>query len=107
MVSVCCKIHSALHCHDRFDIYSFGFRESEDEDGLLKTAKSLKQLIESEISSTGIDSKRIILGGFSQGGVMALLTGLTLDQRLAGIASLSCYLPLKSKFKSVGPFPRW
>jgi phospholipase/carboxylesterase len=35
-----------------------------------------------------------VLAGFSQGGAMALHTGLRHPERLAGIMALSCFLPL-------------
>ncbi|MCW9023990.1 MAG: carboxylesterase, partial [Gammaproteobacteria bacterium] len=35
---------------------------------------------------------------FSQGGTMALFTGLRYPQKLGGILALSCYLPLVSQF---------
>jgi len=37
---------------------------------------------------------RIVLAGFSQGGAMALHTGLRYPEKLAGIMALSTYLPL-------------
>ena len=40
----------------------------------------------------GIPSERIVVGGFSQGGVVSLLTGLTSKRKLAGVIALSCYL---------------
>lgn len=40
----------------------------------------------------GIAAERIVLGGFSQGGVIALEAGLGADVRLAGIVGLSTYL---------------
>ncbi len=40
----------------------------------------------------GIDSNRIILAGFSQGGVIALHAGLRYEHRLAGVLALSTYL---------------
>lgn len=40
----------------------------------------------------GVATKRIVVGGFSQGGVIALETGLAYPQRLAGIVALSTYL---------------
>lgn len=40
----------------------------------------------------GIPPARIVLAGFSQGGVIALHTGLRFDERLAGIIALSTYL---------------
>ncbi len=84
----------------RYDIYSFGgLKEEEDEEGILRSAKAIKQLIDSEISSTSIQPNRVVIGGFSQGGVMSLLTGMTMDKKLAGIVGLSCYLTLRAKFK--------
>jgi predicted esterase len=41
---------------------------------------------------------RIVLGGFSQGGALALYSGLTGKYKLAGIIGLSCWLPLHKSF---------
>ena len=41
----------------------------------------------------GIPPERIMLAGFSQGGVMALEVGLRYEQRIAGIIALSTCLP--------------
>ncbi len=68
-----------------FDIYSFGFNAEEDEEGMLKSSKSISELITAEIKA-GISESRIVLGGFSQGGAMSLLTGLQPDRNLAGLA---------------------
>jgi len=45
----------------------------------------------------GIDSERIILAGFSQGGAIALQCGLGYPQNLGGIIALSTYLPVPGK----------
>jgi len=83
-----------------FDIYSFGFDTDEDEKGMVDSARLINQVITSEIDS-GIDANRIVLGGFSQGGTMSLMTGLTSGRKLAGLAVLSGWLPLRNKFKSM------
>ncbi|MGH8762641.1 MAG: alpha/beta hydrolase [Nitrosospira sp.] len=44
-------------------------------------------------SQRGIKPENIVLAGFSQGGALALQTGLRYPERLAGIMALSCYLP--------------
>ena len=45
-----------------------------------------------------------MLGGFSQGGAIALYGGLSSTHKLAGIIGLSTYLPLKAKiFSQTGP----
>lgn len=86
----------------RFDILSFGFDAPEDEKGMMETMSSINALISTELSSTDIDASRIVLGGFSQGAAMSVLTGLTSERKLAGVVALSGWLPLKSKFQAVG-----
>lgn len=38
------------------------------------------------------------MGGFSQGGALALYSALTYPQKIAGVAALSCWLPLHKTF---------
>jgi acetyl esterase/lipase len=79
---------------------------AQDEPGLLKSRTYFNTLISEQIAQ-GIPSSRIVLGGFSQGGAMALLTGLTSPEKLAGIFALSCYLPLAHKIKELLPADPW
>ncbi|KAI9334286.1 Phospholipase/carboxylesterase/thioesterase [Obelidium mucronatum] len=80
-----------------YDIISLDHRNrKEDEKGMLETVDKINQLIKDEIDS-GIKSKRIVLGGFSQGSAMSLLASLKTDIKLAGIVGLSGYLPLADK----------
>lgn len=85
----------------RFDIKAFGagFSHGEDEKGMLETVGLLQGLIDAEVAA-GIDPSRIILGGFSQGAAMTLLTGLTTPTKLGGLVVLSGWLPMKEKIKS-------
>lgn len=76
-----------------YDIRETSINAAEDEAGIRDSQKAINELIENEIHR-GIDSTRIVLAGFSQGGAMALHTGLRQNNRLAGIMALSCYLPL-------------
>ncbi len=55
------------------------------------SAAAVLELIKTQ-QAAGIASNRIVLAGFSQGGVIALHLGLRLDQRLAGIMALSTYV---------------
>lgn len=59
---------------------------------ITKSIASVEKLIEREISR-GIEVKNIMLAGFSQGAVIALITGLCHPSPLAGIIALSGYLP--------------
>ncbi|KAL1960489.1 hypothetical protein VTO42DRAFT_7788 [Malbranchea cinnamomea] len=81
------------------------FYRDQDETGLMRSREYFNGLIKEQIDK-GIPAHRIVLGGFSQGGAMSLLTGLTHPQKLAGIFALSCYLPLSHKFKDLLP-PNW
>ncbi len=76
-----------------YDIFSLDDFDREDEAGLIASRKILTSLIENE-NQRGIPTQRIIIMGFSQGGAVALYTGLRHTQPLAGIGALSAYLPL-------------
>jgi predicted esterase len=75
-------------------------RKNQDEAGMMITREYLRGLIQAEIDA-GILSERIVLGGFSQGGAMSLLAGLTAKVKLAGVLALSSWLPLDSKFSTL------
>jgi phospholipase/carboxylesterase len=77
-----------------YDITSLGPDRVEDGAGIRESATVLRGYIEREKAS-GIASERIILAGFSQGGVIAFQEGLRYPQRLGGIMALSTYLPLQ------------
>ena len=68
-------------------------RSREDEAGLRRSQASIDALLARE-QARGVPAHRSVLGGFSQGCAMALLTGLRYPQRLAGILGMSGYLPL-------------
>lgn len=80
-----------------FDIKSLTFQGEQDEAGIKNAAANIRSIIEDEIKS-GIPSDRIVLGGFSQGGALALYTALTMEKPLAGILALSSWLPLHTSF---------
>jgi len=79
-----------------YDIKSMDLHNRADMTGVLESEASIHQLIEEQIQS-GIPADKIILAGFSQGGVVSLFTGLRYSQKLAGIMALSCYLPNADK----------
>ena len=83
-----------------FDLYSLDPTGQEDDRGIEKSKQLITSLIEEEINN-GIDPSRIVLGGFSQGGALSLYIGLAGKFKLAGIVSLSCWLPLHKTFPGV------
>lgn len=72
----------------------------EDEPGIKKARDGVHQLIEEEVKA-GIPYDRILLGGFSQGGALALYSTFTHTKTLAGVVGLSCWLPLRNEFPQV------
>lgn len=76
-----------------YDIKAAEIDSQQDETGIQKSQKLILALIEREIER-GVKSSNIILAGFSQGGAIALHTGLRYEKPLAGIMGLSTYLPL-------------
>jgi phospholipase/carboxylesterase len=68
-----------------------------DENGVRQSQARIGELIEREMARH-IPSRKIVLAGFSQGGAIALQTGLRHAQTLAGIMSLSSYLPCADSF---------
>ncbi len=74
-------------------------RKLEDESGMRNSENVIRQFIDREVAR-GIPASRIVLAGFSQGGAMALQTGLRYGHKIAGLMALSAYLPLKSKLSS-------
>lgn len=87
-----------------YDIADFGelANRSEDEAGILRSQKVFHTLIADEIKN-GIPTERIVLGGFSQGGAMSLMAGLTAPTKLGGVFGLSCYLLLREKLQNLVP----
>ncbi len=77
-----------------YDISQSDIARVPDEAGIRASQASVEQLIERE-KARGVEPASIVLAGFSQGGAIALQTGLRLKERLAGIAALSTYLPLE------------
>jgi phospholipase/carboxylesterase len=75
-----------------FDFSSLEFSSGENTKHIAEAIEVAQHLITTQIAQ-GIDSSRIVLAGFSQGGVIALLAGLGFSQPLGGIIALSTYIP--------------
>ncbi len=76
-----------------YDIVSSDLGRREDERGVRASQRLVESLIADE-AARGASAARIVLAGFSQGGAIALQTGLRHPERLAGILALSCYVPV-------------
>jgi phospholipase/carboxylesterase len=76
-----------------YDIPVMDLTIQQDAEGIRDSERILHGYIAHEVER-GIDSQRIILAGFSQGGAIVLHTGLRYRHQLCGILALSTYLPL-------------
>jgi phospholipase/carboxylesterase len=81
-----------------YDIKEMDIDRHVDEEQLQQSAASVHALITREIER-GVDSSRIIVAGFSQGGAVSFEAGLTYPKPLAGIMALSTYFATAASIK--------
>ena len=78
-----------------YDIRDLDLDQRADERGVRESMAQVEALIQRELER-GVPASRLILAGFSQGGAIALATGVRREAPLAGIVALSTYLPMAS-----------
>lgn len=78
-----------------YDIRTLDAR-NDDVEGIERSESQVRQLVERELER-GVPASRIVVGGFSQGGAIALQTALRHPERLAGVMVLSAYLLLADR----------
>ncbi|KAI9016241.1 Phospholipase/carboxylesterase/thioesterase [Phycomyces nitens] len=100
----------SISCYDGiempawFDVSTFSFDNNVDHidsDSMKESVAKVNTLIENEIKA-GIPIQRIILGGFSQGCIISLLTALFSHHALGGIIGCSGCLVGKNQIKVFG-----
>jgi phospholipase/carboxylesterase len=74
-----------------YDVHDADLHARADLPGTRRSQAQVEALIDRE-RARGVADGRIVLAGFSQGGAIALYTGLRHATRLAGIVALSTYL---------------
>ena len=89
-------INGGMQMRAWYDVLSLDLPRQEDADGVYASGQAINALLERE-KQRGIPAHRIVLAGFSQGGAMALYSGLRYPEPLAGILALSCYIPLAGR----------
>ncbi|WP_319380963.1 alpha/beta hydrolase-fold protein [Thiomicrorhabdus sp.] len=80
-----------------YDIRSPDLLNEVDAAGIRVACYRVYDLIDRQIKA-GIDPKKVLLAGFSQGGLIALHAGLSYQQSLGGIMALSTYCPMEQQF---------
>lgn len=94
-------VNGGMKMRSWYDILGTTLETEVDIAGIYRSAGLLERLIQQEIDK-GIPSERILLAGFSQGGVIALHAGLRYPKKLAGIIALSTCLPTVGQLKAEG-----
>jgi phospholipase/carboxylesterase len=84
-------INNGMPMRAWYDVKAANLNERADLPGVKRSATAVEALIAREVER-GVPERRIVLAGFSQGGAVALYTGLRHATRLAGIVALSTYL---------------
>ncbi|OHU84586.1 MULTISPECIES: alpha/beta hydrolase [Pseudoalteromonas] len=79
-----------------YDIKTMDLDNRADETGVRESAEAVAALIQGELDK-GIAPERIILAGFSQGGVIALHVAPRLEYKLGGVMALSTYMCVPQK----------
>lgn len=74
-----------------YDLLATSPRRQIDGQQLSDSVQRIHTLIDQQIAA-GIDSRRILLAGFSQGGAVAYETAFSYPQPLAGLMALSTYI---------------
>ena len=87
-------INNGMSMRAWYDILGFNRGAPQDAAGIRASSALVGELIHRE-NARGIPGQRIVLGGFSQGGAIALYSGVRHPERLAGIIGLSCYMLLE------------
>ncbi|MCE8019286.1 alpha/beta fold hydrolase [Halomonas sp. MCCC 1A11036] len=73
-----------------YDIHEMSLDRRVDTAQLVASAERIQALVQEQIDH-GIDSRRIILAGFSQGGAVAYQAALSFDAPLGGLLAMSTY----------------
>ncbi|ETX10139.1 carboxylesterase [Marinomonas ushuaiensis DSM 15871] len=84
-------INGGMEMRAWYDIYEMTLDRKVDMANIDESYDQIEALIDDQINK-GISADRIILAGFSQGGVIAYQTALRTKHALAGILALSTYL---------------
>lgn len=75
-----------------FDMLEGRVTETMETPGLEDSVASVHSMLR-QAEASGIPASRILLGGMSQGGVLAMKAGLSYERPLAGIAAFSAWVP--------------
>lgn len=77
-----------------YDIKGMSIEDKQDAIGMAESQATVDQILD-ELIESGIPSSNIVLAGFSQGGAVTYYAGVRSKHKLAGLLTLSTYLPFE------------
>ncbi|XP_025109722.1 acyl-protein thioesterase 1-like isoform X3 [Pomacea canaliculata] len=86
-------LNAGMRMPSWFDIIGLDSSSPQDVEGIKEASEMLQGLIENEVK-IGIPRNRIFIGGFSQGGAVALYTAFAVNKPIGGVIALSTWMPL-------------
>ncbi len=92
-------VNAGMEMRAWYDIVSMDFNTAGNTDDIETSVSQLQLMINDQIDN-GISAERIVLAGFSQGGVIALIAGLSCKHHVAGVMALSTYIPMQFREKN-------
>lgn len=95
--SIPISINGGMEMNGWSDINGLDMESPEDRQGFDLSAARINKLIKQEIDS-GVPASKIAVGGFSQGGALALHVALRSPESYAGCVALSTWLPLRNDY---------
>lgn len=74
----------------------------DDEEGILRSVDRLDQIVEEELAR-GVPPERLLVGGFSQGGVISLVWSMVgrNQYKVAGVMPMCTYFPLGHRIETI------
>ncbi|XP_050431441.1 acyl-protein thioesterase 2-like isoform X2 [Adelges cooleyi] len=81
-----------------FDIHHLDEHTPEDESSILRAMDNLHGIIDQELSTSRVPASKVIIGGFSQGGALAVYSALNYPKRFGGIFIMSSWIPMNKTF---------
>ena len=86
-------IHGDMKMRAWYDIRDMDRSNRAEAEGVEESVAQVEALVARE-AERGVPASHVLLAGFSQGGAIALATGIRRSEPLAGLIALSTYLPL-------------
>lgn len=85
-------INGGMRMPGWYDIKGMSLEDKQDAQGMAESQATVEALIDQQVAM-GVASEHIIVAGFSQGGAVTYFTGVRSKRKLAGLLTMSTYLP--------------